>query len=356
LARSQESEEKILWKFPHAINERNVLSQTPLHLSADWIWGTIRLLAAGGQVDIPNRSVYPIYYACEVLCSALLDALLASDSPINLPWKSQNNRLGLFGSSYGSLPPHIFEKLCNALAERRKQLADLAKRVLSATEYKKLFGSSTGLLDSMAEEMCQAIADARIQISSALEIPYGRFTVYHTRKLTTEEMQKLYNAGFHDVDTLDSSGETPFMVAARYMHEIVADICKWLILKGANPLKEVTDFGTVQIHHLATAMANLAMRTIQYQHFNRQGSPLSRVTFPDLESAIKLISRDSYLMVRDQCNCGCSPFGCSSIAVFLKNTFSQVYEDPLEKNQSCSRCHYREHIFPEIYRIHENCV
>jgi hypothetical protein len=195
-----------------------------------------------------------------------------------------------------------------------------------------------------------------MQIPSVLQVPSGRFTVYHTRNLTREEMQKLYDAGFRDVDTLDASGETPFMVVARYMHGAVADVCEWLMSKGASPLKEVTDFGTVQIHYLAAAMANLATRRIQRLHITRQGQVLSGVAFADLKSGIKLISRDANLMVKDHCHCGCSPDGCSPIVVFLRNTLGQVYEDSLEGEQECWHCHHQERGFSGHCGINKNCV
>lgn len=360
MTRSQETVEKILRKFPYAVNERNSLGQTPLHLSADWLWGTIRLLAAGARVDIPDeQGIYPVYYASALMCSATLEVLLASDSPISVPWAFHQNRLGLFGFRYEPLPVNIFEQLCDALADRRRRLVTLAKQVLPTVECTKLFGSSTGILDSRAWEVCNAIANTGIRIPSALQVPAGGFTVYHTGRLTTQNMQRLYDIGFRDVDTRDSLGETPLVVAARYMYREGAEVCEWLISKGADPLKEVTDFGTVQIHHLASAMANLAMGKIQRLHLHRKRRALSGKSFASLRSGIKLISENSNLMVKDYCRCACSPDGCSPLTVFLKNAIGQIYEeslDPLEGDQGCSRCHHQERLLPETCGILEYCV
>jgi len=131
-------------------------------------------------------------------------------------------------------------------------LAGLGKRTLSPKRYAEPSHHSLGLLDSTAGDVFEAIADKGIQVPSALQVPTGRSTVYHTRELTSEEMQKLRDVGFREVGIIDSSGSTPFILAARnstYMK--VVKVCEWLISKGAKPLKEVTDSGAVQIHHFS---------------------------------------------------------------------------------------------------------
>jgi hypothetical protein len=74
--------------------------------------------------------------------------------------------------------------------------------------------------------------------------------VYHVRNLNCEELQKLYDVGFREVDAIDL-GKTLLMDAAydlKYGRSI--RVCEWLISKGANPLKEVNPFGTSQVHYL----------------------------------------------------------------------------------------------------------
>jgi hypothetical protein len=196
--------------------------------------------------------------------------------------------------------------------------------VLPAIECGKYLNSNSALLDSNARKVYKLIADGGFHIPSALKAPRGHITVYHVRNLNCEELQKLYDVGFREVDAIDFSGKTPLMVAAydlQYGRSI--RVCEWLISKSSNPLKEVNPFGTSQVHYLGIRIAPLANRTILQLHTQRE-QPLSRTLFSSLLPSVQLLFQDSYRMSKDGCRCGCSPYGCSLLALFLRHVLNGI--------------------------------
>lgn len=179
--------------------------------------------------------------------------------------------------------------------------------------------SDPGLLDSNARKVCNIIQDRGIQISSTLLVPLNSLTVYHTKLLSSEELSKLYDAGFRDVDALDSLGRTSFMVAAGEIRDI-ADISvfEWLVSKGANPMKVVSDVGTVQLHYFAVQMAWVAFVNIWRSSRDGKKHRLSKEAFAYFESHVRFTIRQSGLIIKDQCQCGCCRDGCSPLHLLSK--------------------------------------
>jgi hypothetical protein len=231
--------------------------------------------------------------------------------------------VGLNGKN---LPPQTFERLCNALADRRRRLAELAERVLTSTEYAELVSSNHGLLDSKSREVFNSISDRGCPIPSALQVSSKSSTVYHRVHLKPEEMSKLWDAGFRDIDTINSLRATPFMLAthAQAANRSVS-VCKWLISKGADPLREVSSFSSTQIHYFAAGMAFFVLVKLRRLHKDSPERALSRAAFANLEYGVRFIIRGSSLVIQDQCQCGCSIGGCSPLHLLLKYTLADIY-------------------------------
>jgi hypothetical protein len=345
--------------MPETITERNRLGQTPLHLAADWPWGTSQLLAAGAPVDVSDENgAYPVNYASKVECWTTFEILLASDSPIlGSGLRSFYNDFGLFGLNCISLPPQTFDHICIALVDRRKRLVRLAMRILTAAEYADLVSSNPGIIDSKAREVYNIIASRGCQIQSALCVPSTSSTVYHTRYLKPKEMSKLYNAGFREVDTPNSSGETPFMAAAYAMGETKSfRACEWLISKGTDPLRKVSGFGTVQIHYVAARMKETVVWKLEDWHEDSEEACLSRAAFTDLEYGVRFITRESSLPIRDQCQCACSTDGCSPLHLLLKLTLTDICKRIIYGWCTCRKFKRQQRAFPEKKGIPEECV
>lgn len=202
---------RILAKHPQKIHEQNQLGQTPLHLSADWAWGISRLLEAKAPLDaVDTEGQSPIHYAATFNCLSIIQRLLAAGSPLD-----ELNALFRSFAPERELPLENFKAIVDALADRRRQLAELAKTVLSSSDYVMLVGSVIGLLDQTAYGVYKRIIESGHPVGPALRVSQRHTSVYHYRPyLTVEKANLLYNAGFYNVDAPDEGGYTPLMVAA----------------------------------------------------------------------------------------------------------------------------------------------
>jgi len=326
LARSEAGVDRILKRHPCTKQEQNDLGQTPLHLSAGWLWGVNRLHEAEAPVDAADRNgLRPIDYALTFDCPSTVEKLLKAGSALDDLWRVFD-RIG--GQQLES-----FSALVNALAGRRRELAALAKGVLSSTDYAMLVGSGVDLPDRTAYDLYQRITDCGISLRPALRVHRKHISVYHYNShgtLTLEKLNILYDAGFHDVDTQDSKGATPLIIAAvdlQYSND--TSVCEQLILKGADLFKKITATGTSPLHFLALGVGNCAARTIKkVPKAVPAGSERLKFlaqSFANL-TGLKLGFQEDYLETTDNCICACSVYGCSFLSVLLKE---------------CSRVSYR---------------
>lgn len=322
LAKSEVHVNKILANSQEAINERNKLDQTPLHLSAGWPWGIDRLLSAGASVNVADMDdCYPIHYARKVSCLSSVERFVAADSPmVNLD--------DLFRSPGHSpkedavneaLQQEIFHTLVTALAERRRQLAELAKDVLESSDHEVLLGSIPGLPDRTAYRIYKKILASGISVPPALQVSEKHFSVYHcVEGLKLEKANVLYNAGFCDVDVLDDDGKTPLIRAAQWsMTSSDSKVCQWVISKGADLLKKVTEIGNVQIHFLASGIADRAIERIWFTHSSRGFDDGTQV-IAELLPVLEFVFKEDCVGVSDDCLCECSSHGCSSLSFLLR--------------------------------------
>lgn len=311
---------RILAKHPQKINEQNQLGQTPLHLSANWAWGINRLLEAKALLDIVDtQGQSPIHYAVIFNCISIIQTLLAAGSPLD--------KLDDVFRSFAperELPLENFKAIVDALADRRRQLAELAKTVLSSSDYVMLVGSVIGLLDRTAYGVYKRIIESGHPVGPALRVSQQHTSVYHyQRYLTVEKANLLYNAGFYNVDAPDKEGYTPLMVAViRYELSTGTSLFKWLVSKGADLVRQVTPAGTLQIHFLALGVGKWVSESIKKIHSNSLGLSQHSDGFPqelaEITPLVKLLFQEEYLKVNDDCFCECSVRGCSTLSILRK--------------------------------------
>ena len=333
LSRSEPYVERILASNPGTINDQNNLGQTPLHLSAGWPWGVDRLLTAGALVDIADRDgLYPIYSAAAIEENLeTTKKILAAGSPVC----GLRFLFGYYGDHIRRVYPcygrkylftsqgMLFHALVTALVDRRKQLAKLAEDVLSPMNSSRLVGSVAGILDRNAYEVYCAITDSGVTVQPALRVSKGDAGVYqHFDRWTLEELNMLYDFGFHDVDAPSPKGATALIKAAACL-EVSEDtsVIEWLLSKGADMLGKLTSTGATQLHFIAREVGQSAA-IIDMEHLN-VGAPLQsgynvEQSLAALDFGLNLILREDYLGVNDNCNCACLVQGCSSFTIVLK--------------------------------------
>lgn len=325
---------RILAKHPQKIHEQNQLGQTPLHLSADWAWGISRLLEAKAPLDaVDTEGQSPIHYAATFNCLSIIQRLLAAGSPLD-----ELNALFRSFAPERELPLENFKAIVDALADRRRQLAELAKTVLSSSDYVMLVGSVIGLLDQTAYGVYKRIIESGHPVGPALRVSQRHTSVYHYRPyLTVEKANLLYNAGFYNVDAPDEGGYTPLMVAAtRSGLSTGTSLSKWLVSKGADLVRQVTPAGTLQIHFLALGVGRWVREVIEKIHLNSLGRSQHLDGFPQelagITPLVKLLFQEEYLKVNDDCFCECSVHGCSTLSILRKECLSGVPQ------KACWRC------------------
>jgi len=345
LAKSKVRVNKTLASSQDAIIERNKLGQTPLHLSAGWPWGIDRLLSAGASVDVADKTgCYPINYASRISCLKSVERFVAADSPMVNLRDLFNPGDYWFREYYAvdeALKQQIFHMLVTALAERRRQLAELAKDVLASSDYEVLLGSIPGLPDRTAYRIYKKILASGIGVPPALQVPERHFSVYHcVWRLKLEEANVLYNAGFHDIDVLDDGGQTPLIWAAQWLTTSYdSSVCEWFISKGADLLKKATKIGIIQIHFLANQFGICAQDSMWMTHSSRSFDGGTQ-GIAKLLPLMEFVFKEDCVGVSDDCLCECSVHGCSSLN-FLVRTFLRDFG-----SAACWNCkHKSERIF-----------
>ena len=207
---------RILTNNPDAISEENERGQGPLHLSCNWPRGMSLLLQFGGTKVINRRdnlSLLPLYYACTIGCIETVRLLLEADSAFF--------STGIFNYSSGGdvleraiecYADTLLPLLIPALVNRRNRLQQLAFEHLPERLYNSLGICPDRILDKQACQTYMALTDNGILVPASLTCPDRIQTVYHN-SLTPRSAEMLYEAGFLDIDELDSKCVTPLMHA-----------------------------------------------------------------------------------------------------------------------------------------------
>jgi hypothetical protein len=92
------------------------------------------------------------------------------------------------------------------------------------------------------------------------------------------------------------------------------------------------------------------------ESLHRKSQTLSVAALTDFKPGLRLIIREAGLEVKDQCQCRCSPDGCSSLHLLLNYTLSYLHLRISEESYGCADCEFRLKTFPEQEGILEKCV
>ena len=146
----------------------------------------------------------------------------------------QNYALGIAIANKINL--EIFNLLMTALVDRRYRLTNVAMKVLPSRICCALGCNKGHILDSYTEAVIRALDEAHMNIPTALvSQPEGLGTVYHLEGLTVEVANRLYSAGFRQVNEYDAHGLTPLMRCGLDSNRSTySTLMHWLISKRAN--------------------------------------------------------------------------------------------------------------------------
>ncbi|MCJ1476212.1 hypothetical protein MMC13_004878 [Lambiella insularis] len=305
LLKSEACVESMLKKYPNTVHEANSLKQTPLHLAVHSPRCVMLLLRAGAPVGATDKDGFmPIDYAANGGFLPAVKDLAAADSPITFrsfyhPWKITNERI----------TDDILQEVCQALAQRRKQLEKLAQDHLS--ECSLINRTNPGILDRYAREVYEKLRSHGISVPEALYVHPEDDSIYHWLPLTISRVKIMYAHGFKDVDIRNRQGKTPLTRNFRSLGRF--GVCEALISRGADLSQIITEFGSTQAHVLAEVFDRCSI-FISRSRFS--------FDFAKLSKPLRLVVLGSQRDACDKCKCSCSIGGCRPLDIFLKDSLS----------------------------------
>ncbi|MCJ1370710.1 hypothetical protein MMC20_001923 [Loxospora ochrophaea] len=354
LRRSREELIKAIDGAPRLINEPNSFGQTPLHLSVGWLPGLEILLKAGADPDLLDQCQSPpIFYAVSnddvpsvrLLAKADYDLDLLRDKIFD--WRDilQFALVVPLPSRDGdSKRTHDHEMLIDVIIEflsmERRRLRELASFALPASIVKALALSEEKLLDAQVPCCLATLRESEIFVPLAcLQSPYlfnegyVPVFVYHIYYLTAGVAQKLWEAGFRDVEAVDDNGNTPLLAkSSGYFYTTdrgYRELISWFISKGADVhctqrkiyrCRHADKFEIYQTKSKSstTALHYIACSVSGFIHHSFDVKINKKAVRSAIQDIFQSPLRDIFIdKVQDTCMCACSR-GCSPIIMFLK--------------------------------------
>lgn len=229
--------------------------------------------------------------------------------------------------------------LIRELINRLKGLWKLAKCHLPSEEIPALFVNRDGdpkdhvIFDIWTMQIHSKLKRQGIKIDSSLETQHDYWhSVYHYPYFSAQTLQVLYDFGFRGVNEPNTRGLLPLITHGRELcyagQEVgarqVMDRVGWLISKRADPNQRVGRTSSTVAHHLTYWLFAFTRNAFWF-----------RVDPPGLFlkewkrwKALVLERTKSFAITpssADECICACSPFGCNTISLSLRQLFEFLY-------------------------------
>lgn len=216
---------------------------------------------------------------------------------------------------HNSRMPSIRKAIVDYIAHSRRKLAEMALSKIPMAELHDLgwVGWDTAV-DNAAVPICKKLNQLGVEVPHSLTP--GRYkTVYHMRYLDTSTADRLYDAGFHDLDVEDEKGWTPLLLSCSGLHHMECldssdPLPLWYLDHGVTPRPTAASQGTTHIHLLAH----------RFRHYPRYYCPSSAkyLRLSAMIARFAVACPGTALTLPDQCHCPCSASGCLPSTIFLK--------------------------------------
>ncbi|KAJ9662518.1 hypothetical protein H2201_006006 [Coniosporium apollinis] len=373
LSRSQEEIDRLLHPSSGPLDERNVFGHTPLHLTADQPETLALLLTSGFVTVVDDVDIFGFPAAVHSGFRGNLAALrLLLDADCALYSSSDIDILHL-AIEY-SWHDGILQTLIDELADRRKRLQELASDNLTPAVLEGLNLPNRNTLDEQAHSVCQALECSGVHVPAAVRVPDYRTTVYHEKKeLMIDQADKLYGAGFCDVDGLDVHGWTP--LARTRLRDVYSrneyKLALWLLEKGANLTAELPDLPgrndqeklgiwpwTTPAHIWGSHLGDALVENQDYHNKTVTDSILTgTINLPPVShDEQRLLATILEPRIFDKCRCACSSSGCSPAAVFMKRYKEQLRYRRLWVWHGCCPESTKEYFLRSLDALHRSLI
>ncbi|KAJ9640340.1 hypothetical protein H2199_005879 [Coniosporium tulheliwenetii] len=210
----------------YLVHYADALPLAPLFFALDWPAGLQILLEAGADL-----LVLEMYYAMEHASESAVVLLLAHGYPL---FSTVHKSVLL---TYRNLlwSANVLDAILERLAQDRRQLLALASGQLTFGEQEALgltaLKNSSRPLDNRAKSVVDALEEHGTDVPAKIW-PGRQKTIFHLQDLTRRVVQKLFAAGFRDVDVKDEAGYNPLVLAC-WQREW--DLVEWYSDHGADP-------------------------------------------------------------------------------------------------------------------------
>lgn len=376
---------------PSSIDEPNLIGQTPLHLSADWIEGVCLLLDAGANIDAPDRTGFtPVFYAARL---GLLDTLqvLAERHCSFLPQLTKLSRDLYTSSNTLSLLEYTMtlesrsEEMSVRIREEYFQYkaprnaTAVVNAVLKVVVHRRKTHKAMNQ-DYTAPETLRRhglppcyvfkVGPSFVKTSFAEERSIPRYlanvglpggSIYHIYSLNLRHASKFWESGFYHVDQYNEVGLTPIMSgdSFQYYDDLGRQgaLLEWFVSHGADlqkkqaskwqkidshrlkcrrlisssPVREPSS--TAALHYVATHLG----QTLYWQI--TQYKKTARWLLDDIYS-VSVKSRHMMRIVFisptcDSCKCSCSSRGCTAYTMIVKSSIMQALMHDIKTRRCC---------------------
>ena len=326
----REAKLRELISLDYDLGEQDRFGWTPLHLSVYWPAGMEILLAAGVQYTVGSACITPLEYAMKNLQDEATLLLLDTDVVKNPRYY---NVLETVLQYYRKPSSRVVIATIEAMVRKSNRLRSLAIAHLSPHELDLLRiayeEEPIQVLDAYAADTAEALKKVGVKIPEALEPSFGLSTVYHSllwemdsydwpTELRAEFADRLWSAGFHDINIYDKDGLTPLHQACVYFE---LGMVNWLMSHGGDPTIVVRGHSLNAFHLLSQGIRE---RFYLKWNFVLDIRDLDTMLGPhrDVLARIADLCQDS---CRDSCRCACSPRGCTPTIVLLRLVIQRWY-------------------------------
>lgn len=276
-----------------------------------WPAGLVLLLQAGYTPGPRALSA-----ACKTDCEASIKILI----------NTRKFHLGpgeLWDASFHRNPA-IAELVVQALINRRKQLQSLAETYLPEGVISQLGVRPNRLLNRKAYKAYQLLKAIGVDVSNVQE--EREWSVYDKIEVNVKLADRLWDAGFQDVDEVDDMGGTSLMklqsTPSQYGPAALLQMANWLIAKGA----------AIDRKELNSSVLCLLGKTVGRTIYFSESVESAASELSQMSGGCKDLMRRILLdNTRDACCCPYAFAGCSGLTRFLTEFFRPRNNRPFDE-------------------------
>lgn len=321
--RNEDDVLRILTKFPNSLmSEKTIWDQNPLHLAFDWPGGLRILLDHGGSQLIKEPDIeghIPLAYSFH---SANLEAphILLSTSLENeddilqfaISWFRETDRWGR-----DFYTRKIGEPVLSLVASMMARHREILYRETTISPSSDIH--ATPHLETDEDLNVKFVGARRAAESEGIKLraqrEYPWKFVYHQRDLTIMAADKLWEAGFVDIDIENEAGFTPIELHSSWGDFHNFFVVLWLLGKGVS-MRESQSLPT----HCRGLAAPLPCYIWYFlSEFSDYHRAQTRPLFYEVSKAYPSLYS---LELHDDCCCPCTSSGCNLVVFFLKGRCS----------------------------------